>query len=116
MRHRLERRSLRLKRLEKWAAEKGNILTENQVQALEQAKEEKEGHGEIETYHPDSCLDKTPSMSAGSRASARYTSRPALIHIPIKGLPSSIRRRPLLHQQISSMTGCYLSSTLIICH
>lgn len=52
LRHGLERRSLRLKRLEKWAAEQGNILTESQVQALEQAKEEKEAHGEIETYHP----------------------------------------------------------------
>lgn len=52
LRHGLERRSLRLKRLEKWAAEEGKILTESQVQALEQAKEEKEAHGEIETYHP----------------------------------------------------------------
>jgi transposase InsO family protein len=52
LRHGLERRSLRLKRLEKWAAEKGHVLTESQVQALEKAKEEKEAHGEIETYHP----------------------------------------------------------------
>ena len=43
---------LRLKRLEKWAAEEKNILSESQVQALEAAKEEKEAHGEIETFHP----------------------------------------------------------------
>jgi len=52
LRHGLERRALRLKRLEKWAADEGHVLTESQVQALEQAKEEKEAHGEIETHHP----------------------------------------------------------------
>jgi len=52
LRHKLEIRSLRLKRLEKWSAEHGNVLTENQVQALEEAKEEKEAHGEIESFHP----------------------------------------------------------------
>lgn len=31
-------------------------LTESQVQALEQAKEEKEAHGEIETHHPGFLL------------------------------------------------------------
>jgi transposase InsO family protein len=56
LRHGLERRSLRLKRLEKWAAEEGHVLTESQVQSLEEAKEEKEAHGEIETYHPGFLL------------------------------------------------------------
>jgi transposase InsO family protein len=51
LRHGLERRDLRLKRLEKWAADEGHVLTENQVQALEKSKEEKEAHGEIETHH-----------------------------------------------------------------
>lgn len=52
LRHKLEVKSLRLKRLEKWAAENMNILTESQVQALEDAKLEKETHGEVETHHP----------------------------------------------------------------
>lgn len=56
LRHGLERRPLRLKRLERWAAEEGHVLTESQVQAMEQAKEEKEAHGEIETYHPGFLL------------------------------------------------------------
>jgi hypothetical protein len=47
LRHKLEKKALRLKRLEKWAAENTNILSESQVQALEVAKEEKEAHGEI---------------------------------------------------------------------
>ena len=42
----LQIKSLRLKRLEQWAAENTNILTESQIQALEQAKEEREAHGE----------------------------------------------------------------------
>ena len=56
LRHGLERRQQRLKRLEKWASETGGILTESQVQALEQAKEEREAHGEIETHHPGFLL------------------------------------------------------------
>ena len=52
LRHNLQIKSLRLKRLEKWAAENTNILTEAQVQALERAKEEREAHGEVESPHP----------------------------------------------------------------
>ena len=37
-------------------AENEGILTRSQVQALEQAKEEKEAHGEIETPHPGFLL------------------------------------------------------------
>ena len=51
-RHDLLRKANRLKRLEKYAAETGKILTESQVIALENAKEEKQAHGEIETFHP----------------------------------------------------------------
>lgn len=56
LRHKLEKSILRLRRLEKWAAENSNILTENQVQALEKAKEEKEAFGEIESFHPGFLL------------------------------------------------------------
>ena len=52
LRHNLQIASLRLKRLEIWSAENNGVLTESQVQALEQAKQEKEAHGEIETPHP----------------------------------------------------------------
>jgi len=52
LRHNLQTKSLRLKRLEQWAAEHTNILTESQIQALEQAKEEREAHGEVESPHP----------------------------------------------------------------
>ena len=52
LRHGLEIKSLRLKRLEQWAAENTAVLTESQVQALEAAKEERETHGEVESPHP----------------------------------------------------------------
>jgi len=52
LRHNLQTKALRLKRLEKWAAENTGVLTESQVQALETAKEEEEAHGEIESHHP----------------------------------------------------------------
>jgi transposase InsO family protein len=56
LRHNLQIASLRLKRLEKWAAENSEVLTESQVQALEEAKQEKEAHGEIESHHPGFLL------------------------------------------------------------
>jgi transposase InsO family protein len=52
LRHNLHIKGLRLKRLEQWAAENTNILTESQVRALEEAKEEREAYGEVESHHP----------------------------------------------------------------
>ncbi len=56
LRHGLARAKDRLKRLEKWAAENTGVLTESQVAALEDARLEKEAHGEIETFHPGFML------------------------------------------------------------
>jgi len=52
VRHNLQTKGQRLKRLEKWAAENTNILTESQVKALETAKERDEAYGEVESPHP----------------------------------------------------------------
>ena len=52
LRHKLETKALRLKRLEQWSAEHMGLLTESQVQALEDAKEEQAACGEVESPHP----------------------------------------------------------------
>ena len=56
LRNDLETFKKRLKALEARVAQEGIILTEEQVRAMEKAKEEKQAHGEIETEFPGYLL------------------------------------------------------------
>ena len=83
MRNDLQTFGRRLKALEaRLAQNSGMVLTEQQVRAMEKAKQEKEAHGEIETAHPGYWVRRIRIMSAPSRASAGSTGRPLSIRTP----------------------------------
>jgi transposase len=77
LRHNLHLKVLRLKRLERWASETANILTESQVQALEEAKQEREAHGEVESLHPGFLVAQDTCYVGHIKGWGRSTSRPA---------------------------------------
>jgi len=95
LRHGLERKQLRLKRLEKWAAEGGNILTEAQVQALEKAKEGRKPMVKLKRFILDFYLVRIHSMLAGLKVLEKYTSKQVLIPTQTRDLPSFIQTRLL---------------------
>jgi len=96
LRHNLHLKALRLKRLEQWAADNTGVLTESQVQALEDAKEEKESHGEVDSPHPGFLFAQDTYYAGTIKGVGRIYSRQVSTPMPTSALPRSIWKRPHL--------------------
>ena len=96
----------RLKALSAKVEQEGIILDENQVAALEKAKEEKQAHGEIENLlSPVSLSPRILIMLDTSKVSDTFISRPSLTLTPKSDLLSYTTGRTPLSLPICSMTG-----------
>lgn len=105
LRHDMETFQKRLKALSAKVEQEGIILDENQVAALEKAKEEKQAHGEIETYYPGFLVARILIMLDTSKVSDTFISRPSLTLTPKSDLLSYTTGRTPLSLPICSMTG-----------
>ena len=105
LRHDMETFQKRLKALSAKVEQEGIILDENQVAALEKAKEEKQAHGEIETIIPVSLSPRILIMLDTSKVSDTFISRPSLTLTPKSDLLSYTTGRTPLSLPICSMTG-----------
>ena len=97
MRHDLQTFQRRLKALEAKAAQENLILTEDQLRAMERAKEEKTARGEIETEHPG-YLGAQDTYYVEDDSSIRHSSRerngPPACHAPAdRSCPRRARSR-----------------------
>jgi len=109
LRNDLETFRKRLKALEAKTAQEGLILTEDQIRALERAKEEKEAHGEIETMHPGYLGAQDTYYVGTIKGVGRIYQQTFTTPIPRLPSPSFTIARMPWWPPISSTTGFYPS-------
>ena len=111
LRHDLETFRKRLKALEAKAAQEHLVLTEDQLRAMERAREEKEAHGEIETAHPGYLGAQDTYYVGTIKGVGRiYHNRRFLTLTPKSPSPNSMTARPLWWRPICSTTASCPSS------
>ena len=111
LRNDMETFQKRLKALSAKVEQEGIVLDENQVAALEKAKEEKQAHGEIETYYPGFLLAQDTYYVDISKVWDTFISRPSLILTPKSDLPSCMTERMRLSLPICLTIGLFLFSS-----
>jgi len=115
LRHDVETFKKRLKALEAKAAQENLVLTEEQLRALERAKQEKEAHGEIETEHPG-YLGAQDTFYVGTLKGVGRIYQQTFIDTYTKWLRSSSTiARTLWWRPTCLMTKCCHSSKRTTC-
>lgn len=111
LRHDLETFRKRLKALEAKSAQEHIVLTEEQLRAMERAREEKEAHGEIETAHPG-YLGAQDTYYVGSIKSVGRIYQQTFLDTYTKVAFAKLydRKNALVAARTCSMTACYRSS------
>lgn len=111
LRHDMETFRKRLKALSAKVEQEGIILDENQVAALEKAKEEKQAHGEIETYYPGFLVAQDTYYVGHIKGVGHITNRRSLTPTLKSGLPNCMTERMHSSLPICSTTGSFLFSS-----
>ncbi len=108
LRNDMETFQKRLKALSAKVEQEGIVLDENQVAALEKAKEEKQAHGEIETYYPG-FLVAQDTYYVGYIKGVGHIYQQTVIDTYSKiGFPSCMTERMRLSLPICLMIGLFL--------
>ena len=110
LRHDLETFRKRLKALEAKAAQEHLVLTEEQLRALERAREEKEAHGEIETLHPGYLGTQDTYYVGTIKSVGRIYQQTFLDTTPRWPSPNSMIARTRWSRRICLTTVCCPSS------
>ena len=115
LRHDLQTFQQRLKALSAKVAQEGLILTEDQVRALEKARQDKEAHGEIETEHPGYLGAQDTYYVGNLKGVGRIYQQTFIDSYSKFAFAKLYDRKHAIMQPTCSMTGCCRSSRSMAC-